>query len=81
MVMNILDLVTFINKDSLPFWEGKFPYRIVSGLIPKRPQALLGFGVGSVTLGDQEFHQNEKVIEKYKAYLLKKNELPLIWTL
>lgn len=51
-------------------------YRTVSGLLPHKPNSLIGFGVGALSLGHFESHQNEKILDKYKA-LLRKDTLPL----
>lgn len=59
-------------------WKKGDLCRTVSGLLPEPPLALIGFGVGSLSLGPNLYLQNEKVLEKYKNTVIKKGETPQI---
>lgn len=68
----------YIKKDaflSRSFMDKEL-FRSVSGLYPKKHDFTLSLGVGAISEFKNGFHQNERILEKYKVGLLHKDGIP-----
>ena len=66
----------FIRQDST--LNKQDLYHTVSGLLPQKPEILIGLGVGAITLTPHQYQQNEKVLETYKNKVLNNSKLPIL---
>lgn len=68
----------YIKKEGVLYTplKEKTLFRSVSGLYPRPHEFTFSLGVGAISEFSNGLHQNERILEKYKASLLRKNIIP-----